>query len=175
VEKMKQIYLAGGCFWGVEKYLKLINGVVETEVGYANGQTIDPDYKQVCTGETGFAETVFILYDETILSLPYLIELFFEIIDPTSLNKQGNDIGTQYRTGIYYVDDNDYEIIKEKVVELSKNYSKDIVVEVQPLKNYYSAEEYHQEYLDKNPMGYCHIRPELYQIALKAKDPYLNK
>jgi len=171
---MKEIYFAGGCFWGVEKFFKLINGVVDTSVGYANGHTKDPDYKEVCTGATGFAETVYVNYDESILSLPYLIELLFKIIDPTSLNKQGNDIGTQYRTGIYYVDASDKEVIESKVKELAFNYSKEVVVEVLPLENYYLAEDYHQDYLDHNPRGYCHIRPQLYDIAKAAKDPYLT-
>ena len=155
---MKEIVFGGGCFWGVEEFMSRIEGVLETEVGYANGNTENPTYEEVCTKDTGFAEVCFVKYDEEIISLSQLILKYFSVIDPTSLNKQGNDVGPQYRTGIYYLDDNDIEEIANTVHSLKKNYDKPIVVEIEPLKKYYTAEEYHQRYLKKNPFGYCHIK-----------------
>lgn len=155
---MKEIVFAGGCFWGVEEFFSRIEDVIKTEVGYANGNIENPTYELVCRTETGFAEVVHIIYDESKVKLDYLLNKYFSIIDPTSLNKQGNDRGTQYRTGIYYYDENDIDIIKEKISEEAKKYDKEIVVEVEPLRNYYPAEEYHQKYLKKNPFGYCHIK-----------------
>lgn len=154
---MKEIYLAGGCFWGVEEYFSRINGVVDTEVGYANGRRENPTYQQVCTGTTGHAETTYIKYDENLITLESLLERFWRIIDPTSLNKQGNDRGSQYRTGIYYVKDEDLLIIEKSLEEIKSEYDKPIVTEVLPLTSFYVAEEYHQDYLKKNPGGYCHI------------------
>ncbi|MDF2677228.1 MAG: peptide methionine sulfoxide reductase [Bacillota bacterium] len=154
---MKEIYLAGGCFWGTEKYLELINGVVKTEVGYANGTTENPSYEDVCRKNTGHAETVKVIYNPEEIALDDLLKLFYKIIDPVSLNRQGNDLGTQYRTGIYYVDEVDNDIIKESLNELQNDYVEPLAVEVMELQNYYVAEEYHQKYLDKNPDGYCHI------------------
>lgn len=154
---MKEIYLASGCFWGVEEYFSRINGVVDTEVGYANGTVENPTYKQVCTGITGHAETTYIKYDENIISLESLLERFWRIIDPTSLNKQGGDIGNQYRTGIYYVNEEDLQVIERSLEEIKPKYNKPIVTEILPLKSFYDAEEYHQDYLKKNPGGYCHI------------------
>ncbi|WP_415349883.1 peptide-methionine (S)-S-oxide reductase MsrA [Clostridium perfringens] len=155
---MKKIILAGGCFWGVEEFLSRINGVVSTEVGYANGRTENPTYEDICTKNTYFTEVCLVNYDENIISLKELLAKFWTIIDPTSLNKQGNDVGSQYRTGIYYVDPSDLEDILNSKEELQKSYSKKIVTEVKPLENYYKAEEYHQKYLKKNPNGYCHIK-----------------
>ncbi len=155
---MKKIYFGGGCFWGVEKYFKNIEGVLETEVGYANGNTKDPTYEDVKTGATNYAEVVKVIYDETKVSLMNLLDEFFDIIDPISLNKQGNDRGTQYRTGIYYVVEDDRIIINRKIELTQPQYEKNIVTEVEPLKVYYKAEEYHQDYLTKNPEGYCHIK-----------------
>ena len=155
---MKEIVFAGGCFWGVEEFFSRINGVRKTEVGYANGNINDPTYELVCRTDTEFAEAVYIIYDESKVKLDYLIDKYFSIIDPTSLNKQGNDRGKQYRTGIYYLDKDDLNIINSKILEEAKKYDKKIVVEVEPLKNYYPAEEYHQKYLKKNPFGYCHIK-----------------
>ncbi len=155
---MKKIVLAGGCFWGVEEFLSRINGVVSTEVGYANGRTENPNYEDICTKNTYFAEVCLVNYDENIISLKELLAKFWTIIDPTSLNKQGNDVGSQYRTGIYYVDPSDLQEILHSKEELQKSYSKKIVTEVKPLENYYKAEEYHQKYLKKNPNGYCHIK-----------------
>lgn len=154
---MKEIYLAGGCFWGVEAYMARIHGVIETRVGYANGSLANPTYEQVKTGKTGHAETCYVKYDEQIISLESLLNRFWNIIDPTAVNRQGADIGTQYRTGIYYVDPFDLETILKTRDEQQKKYSLPIVTEVEPLKVFYPAEEYHQKYLEKNPNGYCHI------------------
>lgn len=154
---MREIYLAGGCFWGLQAYFDLKKGIKETMVGYANGHTENPTYKDVCTNKTGYAETVHIKYDEHEISLEKVLELFWKVIDPTSLNKQGGDAGTQYRTGIYYTDECDLDMINESVKNIAKKYTKKIVTEVEPLKNFYHAEEYHQKYLEKNPDGYCHI------------------
>jgi len=161
----KIIYLAGGCFWGVEKYFSLIQGVVTTSVGYANGRTANPTYEDVCHHNTGHAETVKVEYDPTKLSLTFLLELFYEAIDPTTLNKQGGDVGTQYRTGIYYIDSADKDIILDSIKLLQAGCDKPVVVEVKPLDSFYLAEGYHQKYLDKNPGGYCHISGELFQKA----------
>lgn len=155
---MKKIILAGGCFWGVEEFLSRIDGVTSTEVGYANGKTENPTYEDVCTGTTNFAEACLVEYDENKLTLSALLEEYFGIINPTYLNKQGNDVGTQYRTGIYYFDENDLDIITKSMENLQTKYKEKIVVEVEPIKNYYKAEEYHQKYLKKNPNGYCHIQ-----------------
>ena len=154
---VKRIYLAGGCFWGVEKYVSLIPGVVRTEVGYANGLTEFPSYEDVCYNNSGHAETVLVEYDPARLKLSFLLDLFYEIIDPTSLNRQGNDKGTQYRTGIYYIDEADRDIITGSISRLGGRTAGLVVIEVMPLENYYPAEEYHQKYLAKNPQGYCHI------------------
>lgn len=154
---MKEIYLAGGCFWGLQAYFDLKDGIEETVVGYANGNTLSPTYEQVCTNTTGYAEAVFIKYDENKISLERILELFWKVIDPTSLNKQGGDRGTQYRTGIYFIDESNEIVINKSLQNESKNYSKQIVTEVEKLINFYVAEEYHQKYLEKNPNGYCHI------------------
>lgn len=161
MEKTSEIYLAGGCFWGTEHFLKQIRGVKHTEVGYANGNTASPTYKEVCTDKTGFAETVKVVYNPQEVSLELLLNLYFQTIDPTSINRQGHDQGTQYRTGIYYTDKADLTIIQNAVCELAKEYSRPLALEVEPLKNFYNAEEYHQNYLDKNPDGYCHLNPKL--------------
>ena len=165
---IKRIYLAGGCFWGVEKYLSLIPGVVGTEVGYANGRTENPSYEDVVFRDTGHAETVLVEYDPAKIELAYLLELFYEAIDPTTLNRQGNDIGTQYRTGIYYVDEADRDIIEASVSGLGERTEAPVVIETAPLENYYTAEEYHQKYLEKNPSGYCHIGAEEFEKLLET-------
>ncbi len=155
---MKEIVLAGGCFWGVEEYMSRIPGVVDTRVGYANGTKAHPSYEDVCTGTTGHAEACFVKYDENEISLKDLLDKFWSVIDPTILNRQGNDVGSQYRTGIYYLDDEDLEIIKDSLNREQAKYEKPIVTEVEPLTCFYDAEEYHQRYLKKNPNGYCHIK-----------------
>lgn len=153
---MKEIYLAGGCFWGVEEYFSRLEGVVETNVGYANGHKENPSYEQVCTGTTGHVETTYIKYNDNI-SLEEILRKFFRIIDPTLLNRQGGDIGNQYRTGIYYVNEKDLPAIERVMKEEQKKYKLPIVTELLALTSYFEAEEYHQSYLKKNPGGYCHI------------------
>lgn len=167
---MKEIYLAGGCFWGVEKYLSLIWGVVETETGYANGNTASPTYEEVCRRGTGHAETVRVKYDTDKIDLTSLLERYYEIIDPISVNRQGGDIGTQYRTGIYYKDEADLPVIKSSLAELAKKYTEALAIEVKPLDNYCRAEEYHQKYLEKNPGGYCHISAAEFEKAKKTNN-----
>ena len=159
----KTIFLAGGCFWGTQKYMDQIKGVCETEVGFANGNTVNPSYEEVCNNNTGHAETVRVIYDDAVLSLPQLLRFYFRSINPTSLNRQGEDKGSQYRTGIYYTDPQEEAVIREELTELAKNYDKPIMVECLPLKNYYPAEEYHQKYLEKNPNGYCHLSEHLFE------------
>ena len=165
---MKEIYFAGGCFWGTEHYFKMVNGVVETEVGYANGHTENPTYQDVCTDKTGFAETVRIAYDPEVISLEFLTEMYFKAIDPTSVNQQGHDVGTQYRTGIYFTDENDVPTLKKVYDRVQAEVKRRLAVELLPLKNFYTAEEYHQDYLDKNPDGYCHLPLELFEMAKRA-------
>ena len=152
---IKEIYLAGGCFWGVEAYFKEIDGVVDTEVGYANGKSDHTTYQEVAI--TDHAETVLVKYDNDIVSLEKLLEYLYYIIDPFSINKQGNDRGRQYRTGIYSTDSNDIEFAQEFLSKKQNESDKEIQVEVETLKNFVIAEGYHQDYLEKNPTGYCHI------------------
>lgn len=168
---MKEIYLAGGCFWGCEKYFKQVEGVVETKVGFANGnpEIKNPSYKLVYTDTTGYAETVYIKYDEKKADLEFLLNLYFKAIDPTSLNQQGEDKGTRYRTGIYFKDKSDLPVIHKVFEEQQKLVDKTIQVEILPLQNFYTAEEYHQNYLDKNPEGYCHLPEALFEFARNAK------
>ena len=166
----KEIYLAGGCFWGTEKYLENISGIIETEVGYANGNTEKPTYEEVCHHHTGHAETVKVVYEDTIVHLPFLLNLYYDVINPVSVNRQGGDTGTQYRTGIYFTDRKDETVILDSIAELQKKYQEKIAIEVKPLSNYYRAEEYHQKYLDKNPHGYCHIGADKFEKAKLAVD-----
>lgn len=151
---MKKIVLAGGCFWGVEAYFKLKPYITDTTVGYANSKIDAPDYRMVCTGTTGAAEAVELHYTD---GLQQVLETLFHIIDPTLLNRQGNDYGSQYRTGIYYETDEDRRIIEGFIAAVQSSYDRPIVTEVLPLDNFWPAEDYHQDYLDKNPGGYCHI------------------
>ena len=171
---LKTIYLAGGCFWGTEHFLSMVHGVESTEVGYANSNVPNPTYKEVCTGTTGAAETVKVVYNADSVSLPFLLSLYFDTIDPTSLNKQGNDRGTQYRTGIYYTEESQKPLIEESLAQLQKEYSRPLAIEVGPIRNFYEAEDYHQDYLDKNPGGYCHISPRLFAMAKEARDPSIS-
>jgi peptide methionine sulfoxide reductase msrA/msrB len=156
-QSLKEIYLAGGCFWGTDAYIKRVKGVYKTLCGYANGNTVNPSYEQVCRENTGHAETVKVTYDTRILSLNELLSEFFGIINPTTLNMQGGDMGEQYRTGIYYTNPDEKPVIEAFVQSKQKDYNKPIVTEVEALDNFYEAEEYHQNYLDKNPNGYCHV------------------
>ena len=165
---MKEIYLAGGCFWGTEHYFKQIRGVTATEVGFANGRIKNPSYRQVCTEDTGFAETVRITYDPATIGLELLLELYFKAIDPLSFERQGEDCGNQYRTGVYYTDTEDLPVIEKVFREEQRKYEEPLAVEMLPLQNFYPAEEYHQDYLDKNPGGYCHLPNALFDFAAKA-------
>ena len=151
---MKTIYLAGGCFWGVERYFSLVKGVVATKVGYANGTKDNPKYEDLKHGLDDASETVKIDYDEKVVSLEKLLELYLRVINPYSVNKQGEDEGVQYRTGIYYIDNSDRQVILNY---LSSVGLVDHKIEILPLKKFFDAEEYHQKYLEKNPTGYCHI------------------
>ena len=160
---IQEIYLAGGCFWGVEGYFSRLQGVVYTQVGYANGSTATTTYSQL--PRSGHAEVLYIKYDANKLSLTEIVDHFFRIIDPTSLNQQGNDIGVQYRSGIYTKNESLLPSIKSLINNKQGMYNQKIVVEAELLSNYTPAEEYHQKYLDKNPGGYCHINLEL------AKEP----
>lgn len=153
----REIYLAGGCFWGTEAYLKKLPGILETEVGYANSEIPEPSYEQVCSGETHAAEAVRVEYDADVIPLPLLLEAYMRTIDPTLLNRQGNDVGTQYRTGIYWVVPEDESAARSALVKAARRTGKAIRVEAGPLRNFYPAESYHQDYLDANPMGYCHV------------------
>ena len=163
---MKEIYFAGGCFWGVEHFFKGVDGVVKTTPGYANGKTENPTYEQVYTDTTGFAETVKVEYDPAKVSLQQLVRLFFAIIDPESLNRQGHDEGTRYRTGIYYTD----EAEKPAIDEIFNRIPGKVVTELEPLRNFYPAEEYHADYLDKNPQGYCHLSLKTFRYLRLYQD-----
>jgi peptide-methionine (S)-S-oxide reductase len=155
---MKNITFAGGCFWGIEEYFSRIDGVLSTTVGYVNGHKKEPTYEEVCSGRTGHAEAVSLDFNPDIVSLKDLLKAYWAIIDPTVLNRQGPDRGTQYRTGIYYTDSLDLPVITESLNQEQLDYVDPIVTEVLPLDYYYDAEGYHQDYLKKNPGGYCHIK-----------------
>ena len=160
---MKTIYLAGGCFWGVQKYFDQFNGVISTEVGYANGPDRAPSYEEVCKS-SGHAETVKVEYDESVISLTELLKYFFLVIDPTSINKQGNDTGIQYRTGIYYTSEDQLQEAHGAYESEEQKVGGKLTVELEPLRNFFTAEEYHQKYLEKNPGGYCHIPGKLFNL-----------
>ena len=164
---MKTIYLAGGCFWGTEHYMRQFEGVVETAVGYANGTLDNPSYQQVYTDQTGHAECVKVVYDETLVSLQTLCRMFFRSIDPLLLNCQGEDVGTRYRTGIYWEDSDDSETVELVWQEVQAKYAETLAVEKMPLECFYPAEEYHQDYLLKNPEGYCHLSIQILNLSKK--------
>ena len=165
-EHMKEIYLAGGCFWGLEEYFSRINGVIDVVSGYANGKVETTNYQLI--HDTDHAETIHVTYDADKISLRELLLYYFRVIDPFSVNKQGNDTGRQYRTGIYYVDEADSSVIQQVMKEKEDYYGKKLAVETEPLKNFVVAEDYHQDYLKKNPNGYCHIDVK------KANDPVID-
>lgn len=156
-EKLQVIYLAGGCFWGVEAFLCRLKGVNQTEVGYANGTDLAPTYEKVCGGRTGHAETVKVTYNPKIISLEEILERYFSIIDPHSKNRQGADIGTQYRTGIYWQEECQKSIVVNFLKEKQRHSPQWIAVEAHAISNFYPAEAYHQKYLERNPQGYCHV------------------
>ena len=166
------IYLAGGCFWGLEKLMRSISGVTEVISGYANGSDeTDANYKAVCSGQTGFRETVRVEYDPDRVSLDALLLAYFYVVDSTTKNRQGNDVGSQYQTGIYYADDASKKIV-ERIASVESQRVKGFAVEIEPLRCFYPAEEYHQRYLDKNPNGYCHIPFEAIDLFSHLKiDP----
>ena len=160
---MQTIYLAGGCFWGMQKFFDQFTGVGSTPVGYANGPDDAPSYQDVCH-DSGHAETVRIDYDETKLSLPELLDLYFMVIDPLSVNKQGGDEGIQYRTGVYYTDPDQLPDIQAAFDGEAQKVGTPLAVELLPLQNFFPAEEYHQKYLEKNPGGYCHIPQRMFSL-----------
>lgn len=162
---VKTIYVAGGCFWGLEKYIGFVNGVIDAEVGYANGADASATYGD----GSGYAEAVKVVYDPKVAPLPFLLDLFYDAIEPTSVNRQGNDYGAEYRTGIYYTDPADKAVIERSLARLQKAYTEPIAVESGPLTNYATAEDYHQDYLEKNPGGYCHIPEKLFEAAAAAR------
>lgn len=166
----REIYLAGGCYWGVEKYMSELKGVVSTTVGFANGETEAPTYQQVKHENTGHAETVRVEYDAEVLPLPTLLALFYKIIDPTSVDQQGEDVGHQYRTGVYYTREEDREVICASMDRLEQRIGKPLAMELCALEKFWPAEEYHQKYLDKNPTGYCHVPLGLIRW-IKTVDP----
>ena len=166
-QEQRIIYLAGGCFWGLEAYMERIQGVTDAVSGYANGKGDTTNYQLLHA--TDHAETVKVTYDPNKISLDKLLQYYFRVIDPTSINKQGNDRGRQYRTGIYYQDGADKAVIEQALAQLQTKYKKPVQIEVQPLKNYIVAEEYHQDYLKKNPNGYCHID------ITKADEPMIDE
>ena len=171
-KKQSVIYLAGGCFWGMEKLMQSIPGVTDAVSGYANGTgEADANYKTVTGGKTGFRETVKVTYDPEQVSLDALLLAYFYVIDPTVENRQGNDMGSQYQTGVYYTDDASKETV-ERIAALERGRREKFAVEIGPLVNFFPAEEYHQDYLDKNPNGYCHIpRAEIELFSRLKIDP----
>ncbi len=164
---MQMICLAGGCFWGMQKFFDQFPGVEETQVGYANGPDRAPSYQEVCR-DSGHAETVRIAYDPARIPLTELLGYYFMAIDPLSVNKQGEDEGIQYRTGVYYTDPGQLEVIRSVFREQEARLGAPLAVELAPLANFFPAEEYHQKYLDKNPAGYCHLSGSLFTLGEKA-------
>ena len=165
----KTIYLAGGCFWGTAHLFSLVPGVEKATAGYANSIVADPSYRLVCTGTTHAAETVKVDYDSDAVGLSDLIALYFKSIAPLAVDRQGNDVGTQYRTGIYWTDPADAPVVEAMIATLQRRYREPLALEFGPLMNFYPAEEYHQDYLDKNPGGYCHVDPRLFREAREMK------
>lgn len=158
---MKEIYIAGGCFWGVQAYFNLVKGIDFTQVGYANGNIENPKYEDLTSHKATHAETLFIIYDEKTISLQQILIHMLRFVDPVSIDRQGGDVGHQYRTGIYYTDEGDEPKIRELFRGIEKKNNVKFAIEVEPLKNFYPAEEYHQNYLVKNPHGYCHVNLNL--------------
>lgn len=173
ISASKVIYLAGGCFWGLEAYMQKLNGVEDAISGYANGKTENPSYYDLKT--SGHAETVKVIYNPLIISLEDILAHYLRVVNPVSINKQGNDVGTQYRTGIYYTDEADKTIIENILAKEQTKHDKPIAIEVEPLRQFYEAEEYHQDYLEKNPGGYCHIDLSLADKPLdKDEEPIID-
>lgn len=168
-ENLKVIYLAGGCFWGLEAYMARVYGVYDAVSGYANGNTENPSYEDLIYRNSGHAETVKVVYDPRLVSLNRLLTYYFRVIDPVSVNQQGNDKGVQYRTGVYFEDPEDQTVVAQRLDMLQEAYSEPLAVELEPLKHFYDAEPYHQDYLEKNPNGYCHIN--LNDVELVIVEP----
>ena len=166
----EEIYLAGGCFWGTEAFMERVNGVIDVTSGYANGNTENPSYEDVIYNDTDHAETVHVKYDPDVIDLEDILLYYFKTIDPTSVNKQGNNAGSQYRTGIYYVDEEQVDTIEKVIRKEQEEYEKEIVVGVEPLENYYLAEDYHQDYKKKNPATNCGIDLSLAERELERED-----
>ena len=166
---MEKIYLAAGCFWGAQHFLRQLPGVISTRVGYANGRTENPSYEQVKYWNTGHAETVELVYDESVISTAELLDCYFLCIDPTAVNRQGPDVGEQYRTGIYYTDERLAPVIRAELDKLEARIGQKTAVECKPLEQFFPAEEYHQDYLIKNPTGYCHIPRDLINKVKQRK------
>ena len=166
----KELIVGGGCFWCTEAVFELLKGVSDVESGYANGHTPNPTYRDICTGDTGYAEVIKITYDDSIITVDTLLEIFFVIHNPTTLNRQGADIGTQYRSTILYTDEETKEAAESAMEAAQADWNDPIVTKIEPLENYYKAEAYHQDYYQQNPMqGYCMavIPPKI--AKLKAK------
>lgn len=161
---MKEIYLAGGCFWGMQKYFDQFEGVTLTRVGYANGPDAAPSYEEVCR-DSGHAETLRLEYDPAQITLERLLDYYFMVIDPLSVNRQGGDRGIQYRTGIYYTDEADLPVIEARWKKEADALGAPLAVEIAPVRNFFDAEEYHQKYLEKNPAGYCHIPSRFFSLG----------
>ena len=173
ISASKVIYLAGGCFWGLEAYMQKLNGVEDAISGYENGKTENPSYYDLKT--SGHAETVKVIYNPEIISLEDILAHYLRVVNPVSINKQGNDVGTQYRTGIYYTDEAEKAIIENVLAKEQTKHDKPIAIEVEPLRHFYEAEEYHQDYLEKNPGGYCHIDLSLADKPLdKDEEPIID-
>jgi peptide methionine sulfoxide reductase msrA/msrB len=170
--ELEEIYLAGGCFWGLEAYMARVYGVYDVTSGYANGNTEFPKYEDLIYNNSGHAETVHVRYDPNRVDIETLLAYYLKVVDPTSLNKQGNDRGTQYRTGIYYTNTQVLPVIQKVLEEAQGQYDKPIVIEVEPLDHYYLAEDYHQDYLEKNPNGYCHIDISLVEEPIVELEDY---
>ena len=168
--ELKKIYFAAGCFWGAEHFFRKLPGVKSTRVGFANGNTASPSYREVYTDTTGYAETVELVYDPAKIPLKLLVEAFFVIIDPLSLNRQGEDEGTRYRTGIYYEDEADLAAVDEAYMREQEWQGKPLCVEKEPLRNFYPAEEEHQDYLVKHTDGYCHVDLKAFRYASLLKE-----
>jgi peptide-methionine (S)-S-oxide reductase len=169
------IYLAGGCFWGTEHFFKQVRGVLSVQSGYVNGHTNKPTYEEVVTGETGYAEAVKLTYNPQQLSFKKLLALFFSTIDPTSLNQQGTDVGTHYRTGIYYVNEQQRITAEHALRKLAAHYTQPIVVECEPFRVFQPAEDWHTDYLAKFPSVDCHIAPEVLANARMANPIKINR
>jgi peptide-methionine (S)-S-oxide reductase len=169
------IYLAGGCFWGTEHFFKQVRGVLSVQSGYVNGHTNKPTYEEVVTGQTGYAEAVKLTYDPQQLSFKKLLALFFITIDPTSLNQQGTDVGTHYRTGIYYVNEQQRITAEHALRKLAAHYTQPIVVECEPFRVFQPAEDWHTDYLAKFPSVDCHIAPEVLANARMVNPIKINR